>query len=161
MRDERTNERTVKIELLSQWKLEAEFRNSDLTTWLNLQDQCRRKGDDNGGTLLRPKSSKGRTGNSNSALGHLFLQILQHFYNLVLKRLILSSQIWQMLQSPAVLVVMATDFCCGWGNACIISMTPTFMKVPSLFEFLFKFGKRCIYKCLFRRFSGSTQQTMV
>jgi len=36
--------------------------------------------------------------------------------------------IWQMLQSPAVLVVMATDFCCGWGNACIISMTPTFMK---------------------------------
>ena len=34
-----------------------------------------------------------------------------------------------MLKSPAVLVVMATDFCCGWGNACIISMTPTFMKV--------------------------------
>ena len=38
-------------------------------------------------------------------------------------------QIWTMLKSPAVLVVMATDFCCGWGNACIISMTPTFMKV--------------------------------
>ena len=36
-----------------------------------------------------------------------------------------------MLQSPAVLVVMATDFCCGWGNACIISMTPTFMKVDT------------------------------
>ena len=27
MRDEQPNERTVKIELLSQWKLEAEFRN--------------------------------------------------------------------------------------------------------------------------------------
>ena len=158
MRDNKQpNERTVKIELLSQWKLEAEFRNSDLTTWLNLQDQCRRKGDDNGGTLLRPKSSKGRTGNSNSALGHLFLQILQHFYNLVLKRLILSSQIWQMLQSPAVLVVMATDFCCGWGNACIISMTPTFMKV----EFFFFQMWHKMHKCLFRRFSGSTQQTMV
>ena len=26
MRDERTTERTVKMELLSQWKLEAEFR---------------------------------------------------------------------------------------------------------------------------------------
>ena len=26
MRDEQPNERTVKIELLSQWKLEAEFR---------------------------------------------------------------------------------------------------------------------------------------
>ena len=26
MRDERTNEQTVKIELLSQWMLEAEFR---------------------------------------------------------------------------------------------------------------------------------------
>ena len=25
--DERTNKQTVKIELLSQWKLEAEFRN--------------------------------------------------------------------------------------------------------------------------------------
>ena len=25
--DERTNEQTLKIELLSQWKLEAEFRN--------------------------------------------------------------------------------------------------------------------------------------
>ena len=28
MRDKRPNEQTVKIELLSQWKLEAEFRNS-------------------------------------------------------------------------------------------------------------------------------------
>ena len=27
MRDEQTTEQTVKIELLSQWKLEAEFRN--------------------------------------------------------------------------------------------------------------------------------------
>ena len=27
MQDERTTEQTVKIELLSQWKLEAEFRN--------------------------------------------------------------------------------------------------------------------------------------
>ena len=27
MRDERTNKQTLKIELLSQWKLEAEFRN--------------------------------------------------------------------------------------------------------------------------------------
>ena len=33
MRDERTNERTVKIELLSQWKLEAEFRNLLFTTF--------------------------------------------------------------------------------------------------------------------------------
>ena len=27
MRDEQTNKQTLKIELLSQWKLEAEFRN--------------------------------------------------------------------------------------------------------------------------------------
>ena len=27
MRDKQTNKRTLKIELLSQWKLEAEFRN--------------------------------------------------------------------------------------------------------------------------------------
>ena len=40
-----------------------------------------------------------------------------------------SFQVWHMVRSPAVLVVMATDFCCGWGNACIISMTPMFMKV--------------------------------
>ena len=31
-------------------------------------------------------------------------------------------------------MVMATDFCCGWGNACIISMTPTFMKVDTFPE---------------------------
>ena len=48
------------------------------------------------------------------------------FKNLIID---LIHQIWTMLKSPAVLVVMATDFCCGWGNACIISMTPTFMKV--------------------------------
>ena len=29
MRDKRPNEQTVKIELLSQWKLEAEFRNNN------------------------------------------------------------------------------------------------------------------------------------
>ena len=29
MRDKQTNNRTVKIELLSRWKLEAEFRNSE------------------------------------------------------------------------------------------------------------------------------------
>ena len=34
MRDGRTNERTLKIELLSQWKLEAEFRNMDATTMM-------------------------------------------------------------------------------------------------------------------------------
>ena len=28
MRDEQTNDQTLKIELLSQWKLEAEFRNT-------------------------------------------------------------------------------------------------------------------------------------
>ena len=31
MRDERTNDEQVKIELLSQWKLEAEFRNFSLS----------------------------------------------------------------------------------------------------------------------------------
>ena len=39
MRDERqtTNERTLKIELLSQWKLEAEFRNiSNIFTFWQL-----------------------------------------------------------------------------------------------------------------------------
>ena len=34
-----------------------------------------------------------------------------------------------MLCTPAVLTVMVTDFCCGWGNAMVITMTPTFMKV--------------------------------
>ena len=41
MRDERTNEQTLKIELLSQWKLEAEFRNFHKNRWKG--GRCLRK----------------------------------------------------------------------------------------------------------------------
>ena len=43
MRDkQRTNKQTLKIELLSQWKLEAEFRNSDTWNWNLLCNLIRR-----------------------------------------------------------------------------------------------------------------------